>query len=364
MKYTYWVIAVAISFLFVSCKQDDTNHFTEVNFPEIEILSQDFKTKAKFLETEPIELPANLFAARGCYVYYDSILVVCNRAYENHPFIEVYNLYSKALITKKVYRGNGPGEMTNGYVNRSEDCLNVRDIMKSRIASIKIDELIKGDSSLVIFHPYKYFTQYVTFYKDSSQFVFINSNRFVDKKQGIYQGGPSLIIGDDNYIDKTRYKYNTFNITGNEIVTSYDNNRIVRITESDRIEFFDNNLNPLKLIQGPDDFDSKIKYFIGKEYSAVYHTSPYIFTGSHYTKKHLYCGYYGQLIKRGNMSDKYNYPYYILKFDWNGNLVDSYWYHNQQGGLIFPFSISENEDIIYLSTTDEAGNVLLLKALL
>jgi hypothetical protein len=64
------------------------------------------------------------------------------------------------------------------------------------------------------------------------------------------------------------------------------------------------------------------------------------------------------------MSDKYNYPYYILKFDWNGNLVDSYWYHNQQGGLIFPFSISENEDIIYLSTTDEAGNVLLLKALL
>jgi hypothetical protein len=44
--------------------------------------------------------------------------------------------------------------------------------------------------------------------------------------------------------------------------------------------------------------------------------------------------------------------------------VDSYWYHNQQGGLIFPFSISENEDIIYLSTTDEAGNVLLLKALL
>lgn len=300
--------------------------------------------------------------AKEFLVYDDSILIVLNKKHTDGFFLEFYNLSHQKSMRKMYRLGNGPTEMLSAKIYLNKDTLNVTDYVKGQVAFVNMDSVVKNPlyNPLPIKHQVNG-SYHAIAYKDS--FLLENPYCFADKRIGIEQNAPRFIVTDGKrpYTYATNYKYYTRNVVAGSIISNYFKQKIVyACMNSSRIEIYDTALRLQKIIEGPIRLEAD--YSVSNEYDnneVIFKTNiPYAYLDYCVDDDYLYLTYFGDVLPHNrNMKD---YPNWILKYDWEGNLIKSYFLD----GYILAISKGSAKECLYIAVMNDDDVPLLLKAYL
>jgi hypothetical protein len=124
------------------------------------------------------------------------------------------------------------------------------------------------------------------------------------------------------------------------------------------MEIYDNGLTLLKQIFGPDKLPAKYS-IIGDEYVSneiIFHEYiPYAYLEFCTDANYFYTTYMGDNLTNGKKME--DYPLWIFKFDWDGNLTDSYYV----GRYVSSISLSSDGNSFYATAISKEGNPFLIK---
>lgn len=318
-------------------------------------LEREILDTAKTLKPETVDLDSPI-TARELYVWQDSIAVVLNGEKGGRRLVEMYSMNSGRLIKDLFIKGRGPDEILLCYASLKRDTLLVNDIMQHKIAILPLDSLLHNKNYKPTFRHYTINTQRLWPFR--GRLLAVNPNCFVDKQNGINNDGPRFILSDSNYNYKEtkHYEINTINLTGADFFISYEKNRIFYWNlYSPEIEIYDTDLHLLRKINGIKQ-DKKIEYLFANGYVYADADYEYTYRVGCYDDKYVYIISFGEAPNEDASWDDFNKSY-ILKFDWDGNFIDSYLIELNISSL----SVSTDGQSLYAFGLDSQGNNALYK---
>lgn len=341
---------IAIILLLSSCN-DGSKSYNDVKLDNVLL------EHAQHIVGEKVDFPFPI-TTQKLYVDNDSIVIVLNRKDKSSYFVELFNINDTNYYKGLIRPGNGPGEMLDITYSFYNDTLLVKDIHKNNIAIIPIHKAISDSSYTTTLHSSDIMSQFIWPYQD--KLLAVNPNCFTSREYGINNDGPRFILSDTNYVYKEdkEYKYDTFNVTGSKFFISYPNNRIVLyMTNEPRIEIYDTDFNLIRTITGPE-LPEKIKYANYYNFVVYEGGAPFAYSSSCFDSEYFYITYYGRFSTREIKFE--DFDTYILKFDWDGNFINSYFFDF----CIKSISMSNDGRCIYAFGTDHDGESVFYKYLL
>ena len=317
-------------------------------------LDMEILDTAKTLKPETVKFDFPI-TARMIYIWHDSIAVVLNDEKGDRRLVELCNMNSGRLIKDLFLRGRGPDEMLLCYPSLKSDTLQVDDIMQDKIAELPLDSLLQDRDYKPVFRPYTVQSQRLWPFRGG--LLAVNPNCFVDKKNGINNDGPRFILSDSsfNYEETRHYEINTINLTGADFYISYEHDRIFYWHMNSDIEIYDTDLNLLRKIDGIKQ-DNEVKYFIANGYAYADMGDELTYQSGCYDSEYIYIVSFGKAPNEDASWDDFDKSY-ILKFDWNGNFIDSYLIELNIRSL----SVSTDGQSLYAFGLDSQGNNALYK---
>lgn len=338
-----------------SCKK------TQDGVPQ-EHLSEDILSSAKILKTDTVMNVADFFPAAKCFYHYnDSIIMVFNRGSEQDGFLKFFNVNQKKEVLSLFLKGNGPEELLLPAIEMGSDNLLVRDVQVDKLFSVNVDSLL--EDSLYTFPMIKNQNFRISnLCLFNERIVAVNPFTFIDEKQHVEQDCGQKIVTIDDLEDlyTQNHKYNTINVASSgELLANNDLKKLVFACSGQSfIELYDDELNVIKRIYGPKDLD--VRYHISDEGEVVYKGKiPYTYLASCKNDTYFYLYYMGDFWNMDTTTMD-EHKGYILKFDWDGNFVDSYLIDRYVYALSCDKKFKGSE-VLYVSVNDEDGLPALLK---
>ncbi|MDR0423814.1 MAG: TolB-like 6-bladed beta-propeller domain-containing protein, partial [Rickettsiales bacterium] len=236
--------------LLVCCTQNKTKFEDRVHF-SYKDFGKPIELKGEILPLETLWKPMNIYCT-------DSVLVMIDIQHGDH-FVQVYDKDNFNLLTKNVPKGIGPDENLSCWVLQiNSDYIWAFDIQTRKIRAYSKDDILtKTDIK-----PYKT----ITFDERHMSIASLSNNTLV--ASSINDNQNLLNLYDYNGIRNNSIKVdfpllnieNKANIKKkrlfeNRILYSEKNNKIIVLyIYTDIIDIYDENLNLLSRIQGPDNF--------------------------------------------------------------------------------------------------------------
>jgi len=320
-------------------------------------LPRNVKEKSEVLLSDTIRFEKDFELAKEFFVYNDSVLIVLNRKYENTNFIEIYELKNLKLIGSFFRLGSGPDEMLSALAVLNENLLIVSDYVKNAIGVVNIDSVLNNPTYRVT--PYRHYLEspsIVPFF-EGNKLVAENSKSFKDEDLGVDTKLPRLLLIDKHarFIDTQKTEYYTRNVTcDGDIITNKKTKRIVySYMCKPLLEFYDENLNLIKSIKGPDKLPAK--YRIENKEIIFDGVVPYTYLNFCSNNNNFWVTYIGDYLTNGKRME--DFPIWIFEFDWNGNFIKSY----NAKQYISSISISKSSDLFYATGYDSDKSPILLK---
>ncbi|MDR2910151.1 MAG: hypothetical protein LBV47_02135 [Bacteroidales bacterium] len=115
------------------------------------------------------------------------------------------------------------------------------------------------------------------------------------------------------------------------------------------------NLNPIKLVIGPDALKPTYRLDGGGNQIVFDRTVPYAYRNYYIDNNYFYLSYIGDYFTIDTQLK--NFKSWIFKFDWDGNFIESF--HSPE--YISAISKSSNNDIFYGRGFDKDGTTVLWK---
>ncbi len=332
----------------------------EIKFPQVREFNPSWMSSAKELSSIQLVSSDEFVSARDFAVYNDSIIVVTNKPIKGKCFIELVRLDNKKSVGNYILYGNGPGEMLNVSSHLRNDSLYVHDFAKHQILTLNLGAAINSDSyrlPLPVTFCRNAGSPFVT-QMDEDRIIMLNPYYCENQELGISNREDRFIVINEDEKPSLLYehsrKYYSYNIEQGFIVPVHSKNRIVFCSAFyPVVEFYDFKLNPLVKVTGPIDLEPHFRIQDGE--ISFYKGVPYAYRGYALGNNCIYLAYIGSLLKRNErLQDKQSW---IFKFDWNGNLLDTFHTDKYVGSL----SVSSDERAFYARGFDEDGNIVLWK---
>lgn len=342
------LVIVSILILFLSCNDRDR----VVSFT----LDQAILDTADILKPESVDFNIPITAG-AISVWHDSIAIVLNVEDGNRKMLELYNMNDGTLIKDFFFKGRGPNEILSSIALLHNDTIVVDEFVQHKIAVLPVRSLLFDNDYKPVFRPYDMNSQRMWPYR--GKLLGVNPNCYVDKRNGINNDGERFIVSDScyKYVETRHFEVNTINLTGADFFISYGKNRIFYYSiDRPEIEIYDTNLRLLKKIHGIRHNDN-IKYteLNGYLYSEREYDDAY--TNACTDSEYVYIVYLNPQPGDTSWEDSDNY---VLKFDWDGNFIDSYLIRHG----IAAISVSEDGRSLYAFGTGQDGYPVLNKYLM
>ncbi|MFI3263025.1 MAG: hypothetical protein R3Y26_08970 [Rikenellaceae bacterium] len=284
---------------------------------------------------DPIKLKAEVvkesqffFNAKNFSMCNDSVMVVLNKPSGKNSFVVFHNIKRDESIAEFIRLGRANNEMLNCSAHIKDNLLLVKDFVKNNLAIINIDSVLVYGSDYEVNDFIKFGNTigsgFVTQY-DSNRLIMLNPYCFTNKDMRIDNKQPRFIVLENDITPPLEYNdelYFTFNVTQGPIITNKNKNRVIYASSSlSEIEIYDFDLDPVKKIFGPIELTPTYRVSDGKDISFD-KIVPYSYMSSYYNEDYFYLTYVGEYFHRNDKLE--NFDSYILKFDWDGNLVETY----------------------------------------
>lgn len=363
MKHIFYTVIVCCVLQFISCTTQTNDYSCEKV-----ILSDSCINNSKQIVAEEFVSACDLpLAAKHCFAYNDSIIIVVNSKLCERDFVQVLNVNTKEIVASCLSKGNGKNEILVANALLYDNTLVVNDYIKSQFALINLDSLINHGnvySPKVIKRKFGSMPTIVPFKTD---YIVENPYCLTSEKYGIKQGLeyniPRFIKIDnlENGDYNQDFDYYTRNVAvdGQIIVNPKTNYVMYASLTKSRMELYDDGLKLLKVVDGPILFEDS--YTISSEEKdapkevCFSDGVPYAYVSHYNSGKFVYLNYLG--ITMGINSNPMEMKSYILKFDWDGNLLDCY----KTGRLLDSFTVNDLTSTMYATTYDSDGNVCVMK---
>lgn len=308
------------SILLHACSFSDNDEFVEeVNFTRKSFDSISNVNMEVLSFDKPLD-PA-LF-----YVIKDSLILVRN--WQARPYyLAFYNMKNKELMFEFVKRGRGPNEWLSASVSYNSNFDNgfvLRDIHTNEAAIFNIDSLLMFKAS---YSPQRYkipdFTKGDIVVIDSCDWLCFNLYHtgfmnFRNKvKSCLY---PINVCNNQDFDDEIREnKYFTHNVAGGFIAVSPDKSRILVFYEHlNMIEVFNNNIELIKRLRGPEAFKPELKIIDIETNFVGFDKRTQTFGHCFYNQKFIY------VIYKGIDGLEKKMPTEVFKLNWNGDFLHRY----------------------------------------
>lgn len=345
-----------LSIIFVNCNNGEY----ELSFKERH-LDKNVLDSSIVLVVDSIIYDSIIASSKGILVFDDSLLIVKKRLTPNGSIIDIMTNDNKKLKSLFKY-GNGNSELLSAHVSVRDRYMVVNDIIRSQFINICMDSLLHDSSYIpkII----KYETQGITGIEtdEDGYVVYVNPFFFHDRNCNINQGESRLIsTRKDEDISYSDYKYDTWNVGGDGIlITNTDKNKFMYASKNhSELELYDKFLNLKTRITGPVDLQldySLVPLKDGNNIQVAFKNKiPYCYLDCCSDSSHVYFLYIGDLLSDSHGVE--DFKTYILKFDWDCNLVNTYVYD----GFLHTISKGERDDVFYSTFEREDGNMSLLK---
>lgn len=349
MKFIYTFGSIISCLILSNCtqKQEDNKNIT---------LKNEIKENCKTLKATSIELSQEFIYAKSFSVYDDSILIILNKRIEDVYLIEFHNLNDKKELKKIFKYGNGPEEILSAKININQNQLIVDDYIKKEISFINIDSITNNTNYKPTIEKYNIDARSVISYPNNKLLI-DNPSYFIDQNFDIKNQTSRFIVSDRDKakdIQVEKQKYYTRNVSSGKIIANFPSNRIYYINSHlPEIEIYDNSLNLIKRLLGPDLL--KVNYTITDNEIIFKKAIPFSYLEYCCNDDYLYTLYMGNFLTEEKRLQDNNL--WIFKFDWNGNLIESY----SVPQYIENISISTDKDSFYATGYDSEENPILIK---
>ncbi len=320
--------------LFVCCTQnksklDDITYFTYKDF------SNSIELKGEILPLEILWKPLNIYCL-------DSIFIMLDIQHGDY-FVQIYNKNNFNLIAENIPKGIGPDENISCWgLQINSDYIWAFDIQTRKIKAFSKNDFL----TMTNIAPKKtiaFDEQHITIASLSNNtFIATNMNDTENllslydengiKNNSIKISYPQLEIDHEANISKKR-------LFENRILYSEKNKKIIVLyIYTDIIDIYDENLNLLSRIQGPDHFMPELG-LRGNFVHTIKHKTKFTYNQGYLTSTEIW------VLYNGSSSDEtgIKIPNRIFVFDFNGKPLRSY-------NLEYPinsFCIDEENKVLY-----------------
>lgn len=327
------------------------------------LLDEDLLFQAIPMQMSDVWYPADSIYATRYYVYADSILIVENQKQAGR-FLDFYDMRSHKLVTSRLPYGEGPNEWLFIQLFYEENAMRVVDYLNRRFCNLDIHNVLTDANYQPRLIPYArhIITSPVVQFGDSV--IYVNPFHYVNHRMNIDQRPPRFYTLSESELNSSQnmdYEYLTPNV-GQGFTGA--NSRVGKIFFAQRnaseIEFYNSQLELTKIISGPIQIP-EAELYIDAPKSGMRNVT---FTGKGRPKAYeaytalgekLYFLYTGEYVE---WDKETHYPSYILCFDWDGNLLQSYRAPMRLENL----SVSSSEpNVFYATIKDEEDNPRLVK---
>jgi len=297
--------------LCIGCTQNkvaDTIYFTYKDF------GQPIELKGEILDTENLWKPSRIY-------FSDSVFVAIDNLYGDY-FVPIYSKDIN-LIAENVPKGIGPNESINCWTLQiNADYIWAFDMQTQKITAYPKEDFLTTTNVV----PYKT----VTFNDATVGIVSLSNKTFVAscltdtenllsvydyngvKNNAIKSPYPPLKVEEADRINNKR-------LFENRILYNEKNNRIVVLyVYTDLIEIYDENLNLLSRIYGPDHFMPELG-LRGTFVHTVRGKTKFAYNPGYLTSNEIWALYYGV-----SPEPEMEYPRRLFVFDYNGKPLRSY----------------------------------------
>jgi len=341
---------IAIFFLVISCSTK-SDYLTS---PEkVRMFTRDDFDTLKQPQAEIIPFDKSL-NPRSYRILRDSILIVeLLKSSSLDYWMEVYRFPTMELLGKILPRGKGPGEFMTVEIKYQscKDEFIIHDIVKNEMAIFNLDS--------VLLHFDDYTPNQISISQDIGNFAKLNDSIFI--------GYNTLFLNDSDYTNSVdelfffkrngnpiSYKgmedfdFFTSNVSRGDILIGPDSHEIfVANTYVDIINIYDQNLNILRQLHGPDQIFPKYKIIQNKMVvfdEKTIETYKY----SWYTENYIYLLYNGSNKEKNDVENSFPLehlysPMELFKLNWNGELLT----HYELDRYLFEISIDCKEEYLY-----------------
>ena len=339
--------------ILISCSSEKASSVEVVEIPE-SIKSDAIELSAKIV---PFAEP-HLYVYKY-FVYNDSLLLVCNMSSSEEKAIKVYTYPELEFISDFMPFGRGPGELLSAGFSMSGGDLIVNDPNIRYNFIIPIDSLLNKDYTPLYNNHGIQAKSLAEYSKDS--FVGNSPYYFNDDEKGIGNDAERLVLlSKTNKLSKEdifgKHKYYAGNVSYGSLIANQDKKVIVYAGESfPDIEIYDYELNLKKIVRAPGEFE--YSYSVEAKNNWVYlNHNIYCFSDLFYTDDYFYASYIGSYDK-GNDVPQGDYESLIFKFDWDGNLIETYKYDKR----IFTFTVSTDGNTFHATVLDDEDSSILVE---
>ena len=322
-----------------------------------EYLSEAIKTNARPVSLTEISDMEDFLFVRNFFIYEDTIAVVCNKTNNQVPYIQIYDLKNDRILKELIYNGNGPDEMLSCVPHLNRNILSIVDFVKRQYVEMNLDSLLSDQSYKSPMIKYKEHSHILAMTCDGD-FIFANPFCFSDERYGIDNVGPRLVKGTQesnvNLYDK--YEHNTENITSGFIIYNNQKNRVIYASAYyPFFEMYDTGLVLQKTVKGPDELEIHYSRDEYDDYNSWCFTRyiPYTYFDYCCNEDYFFLLYVGKTIDVLDYN-LYSQPCYIFQFDWDGNLVESFYSER----FLYTISCNENNTLYATAFNDDELRVI------
>ncbi len=331
---------------------------------EIQHIDNTVLNNAEWSLFDTCSMGGDFLLAESFYPCNDSMCIIVNQKKENEPFLLVYNRKKESISKQMLVCGKGHEEALSFHdILFENNLLSACDYVTRREFFINVDSLLRYPNYQIECHSNLPFCGVLNFSKFNGKIIGENFNRFKNEELKINQDYPRLFYCDDstpeNYIMKDG-DYDLFNINnGGQIVVNEKRQKILYANRTQPIiEISDAKLNIIKEIY----FDKLegIDYVIFKNKLIYKKRLPVTFASSCKNEKYVYLFYvnnFWDAIK----NDLNNGLYYILKLDWDGNVVNCYKTDHYLYSLSYLYESGTDSGHLYATIHDDEGDSWLVK---
>lgn len=325
-------------------------------------LDEDIIASARDLQAGPLPLIDGLKKnAKALFVYRDSILIVLNKNVDDAHAIELYDLSDCRTIARLYRFGSGTDGLLSAEAVLNGNRLIVNDSIRSQVVTLNIDSVLRNHRYAP--PPLRYgkigAPKAVPFYDD---LLVENPDFFHNKDMRIRQGDSRFIVmkQGESYTANKSYKYYTKHLAVNgQILVDEEKGRVLygRLYES-LLEVYDSDLRLIRSVSGPMNIVPNYRFEgTGGYYRIEFkHPIPYAYLNCCADADYVYLVYAGGYLKKEAAMNSLSH--WILKFDWEGNFVQSY----RAGMAVLSLSKSVRDaDAFYAAVSDENGQVSLVR---
>lgn len=337
-------VAVIFFLTVISCNTSEKNNYDDHVL--VEYSRSDFNDSTELQGTiGTLPNPDSLSDPVEMRIIRDSILMILNL--EADTFLEFYNYNTLELINKCVPVGRGPNELLSCRIEDfNRDSILLKDIVSKSLMILSVDSILVKRNEVIKKQSFPKWTDNIAFY--NSKYAIASDWRYFRHPEfdnGLKTRLFKIPFNPDSLevLLNKEFKFDYFvkNVTHVNLEVNNSLDTIVAINVlSDEVEFYNKNLELIKVLRGPDKFNVNFANS-GKGRGVLptgYFTS---FFGISNINNDLFMIYIG----RENADDDFKGPVEVFKIGWDGSLI-KYYKLDEYG---FQLSFNNKGNKLYLS---------------